>query len=231
LAHCCEISYYTFILISRIWISEKRQFIDVEDCSEDVFKHDWCGLAYMDSKHDTLVRVLNRLEAMQVAVANVGALNVDASSGYSSFHPNFTAMTEYQYKTELNHADSSKSTMVIKKKAAGSPEYTFVYGNLYTNAEYFSDGGLFRYTGVVYPAKFLCTDNEPKDAMGVIESFLHFNSNKEPFSSHMCSIKPRSEEKMNGLILHWSCEYQKITNEVSDLSSNMIFRENRVDSQ
>jgi hypothetical protein len=170
---------------------------------------------HMDSKHDTLVHVLQRLEAALVAVEN---------DGFTPF-PDDLDCPEYEYKIELNNSVPSKSSMTIRKKDSNGLVYNFYCGNLLENSIYYSDGGAFRAMGANLPTSTLCTSTNPDAALQVIDSFhgLLINSTG-PVSTYQCIIYENGYGAFSNLVLHWSYEFLSFTNEVSDRSSNIICR-------
>ena len=178
----------------------------------------------MDSKHATLVRVLQRLEALSVGVANGDALAVVTDGAFDQFPARFENMSEYRYRIALDNANPENSTMVVKKNVPDSPEYKFICGNLFMNSSYYGDNGLFRFLGHIYPTTTLSTVDDAGKATDVLKYFQSFTGNQEPLVKSECNIHALHNGSFIHLIFHWSCEYVSITNEVSDLSSNMVFR-------
>ncbi len=180
---------------------------------------------HMDSKHDTLVRVLKRLEALNNVVDNSQALDVDTSvdDGFHSFPPEFEALSEFRYRLNLDHSTPSNSSMTIKRMNSDGQVYNFFSGNLFVNSLYYS-GGTFRLSGGVYRVSAQCTSTDADAALDVIESFSNFSSKLEPVSSSQCKIYENGYGAYSNLVLHWSCEFATITNEIHDLSSIIVFR-------
>ena len=170
----------------------------------------------MDSKHATLVCVLQRLEA---------ALSVAANPSFLSF-PLDLNLPAYEYNIALDEGDPSKSCMTIRKKVrADGLEYKFCCGNLLSNTVYYSDGGGFRSSGVILPTYTLCTSTDPSAARDVIAYFSDFVINNiDPVVDYKCVIYENGYGTFSNLVLHWSCDFQDITDEISDMSSDIICR-------
>ncbi len=180
---------------------------------------------HMGFKHDTLVRVLKRLEALSHGVVNSQALDVDTpvDDGFHSFPPEFEALSEFRYRLNLDRGTPSNSSMTIKRMNSDGQVYTFFSGNLFVNSLYYS-GDRFRSSGAVYEVSAQCTSTDANAALDVIESFSIFKSKMEPVSSSQCEIYFNGFGVYSNLVLRWSCEFATITNEVHDLSSIIVFR-------
>ncbi len=170
---------------------------------------------YMDSKHDTLVRVLQILEA---------DLETHESDGFSDF-PEYLRCTAYEYKINLNDASPSESSATIKKKIGDGLHYKFDCGSLHKNASYYSDDGAFHSTGVSLPSSTLSTSTNPDAALQVIRSFRDFmDGDTETVIYERCTIDENEFGAFSSLVLNYSYELESITNGVRDISSTMVFR-------